>query len=157
MKHTVLCGQQNILNKTVYPVFCKASSEMRKSLLLFLRSCQCFVNISDIYDYTHGFDYNLQEAQESGHILFRGDYFINCNFFVVVFAQCSGSLAPTAVYKGKSTACRNNSEPATPSENKPILFLAWVPEPGSFEGMALLHVAVCFGPGPGDDNSLYRR
>lgn len=28
------------------------------------------------------------------------------------------------------------------------MFLGWVPEPGSFEGMAL-HVAVCFRPGPG--------
>jgi len=51
----------------------------------------------------------------------------------------------------------NSSEPSTPSENKPSLSLAWVPEPGSFEGTALLHVAVRFGPGPGDDNSLRRR
>lgn len=78
MKHTALCGQQNILNETIYPMFCKASSEMRKSLLMLLRSCQCFVNISHIYDSTYGFDYNLQE----NWVIYclGGDYFINCNF-----------------------------------------------------------------------------
>lgn len=104
MKHTALCGQQNISIETIYPMFCKASSEMKKSLLLFLRSCLCFVNISDIYDCTYGFDCNLQEAQELGCIPSRRRLSHYWEFLLGFEAQPLGPFAPPVIYWGKSIA-----------------------------------------------------
>lgn len=118
MKNTALCGQRNILNETIYPTFCKASSEMRKSPLLFLRSCQCFVNISDIYDCTYGFDYNSQEAQELGHILLRRGIISLTVIFVGFCCSALGLFCTYChTYKGKSAACSNGGEPVTRRTN----------------------------------------